>query len=336
MSKVTIKVFFTTMLVIFITSLIPNIIAYISTGSFLGEHGNDRPYFFMFVLSVFMMIVVFNFIMNRIIYKRINKLNYATKEVMNGNYDIKIDEDSNDEITEVIRNFNIMIKELKANEYQNKEFIRNISHELKTPLSAIKGYSDLILEANISKEEQVEYATIISNESSRLTELSKNMLLISMIDSKMILPVTDKFNVSEQIRNIIQFTQLSWEEKNLEFDLELHDEVVYSNKELLYQVWLNLISNSIKFSPENSTIKLDLSINDNRMSLVINNDGTIMSEDIDRIFDLFYIPEESRSSNSSGVGLALVKNIVGKLNGDIKVESSKGNTTFIVNLPVSL
>jgi signal transduction histidine kinase len=335
MNKVTIKVFFTTMLVIFISSFIPNIIAYISTGSFLGESSKDRPYFLMVIVSVFMMILVFNFIMNKIVYKRINKLNQATKEVMNGNYDIEIDEDSNDEITEVIRNFNIMIKELKSNEYQNKEFIRNISHELKTPLSAIKGYSDLIIDANLTKEEQREYATIISNESKRLTELSKNMLLISMIDSKMILNTNDKFNVSEQIRNIIQFTQLSWEEKNLEFDLDLHDQVIETNKELLYQVWLNLVSNSIKFSPSNSTIKLDLSINDNRMNFSISNQGLISSEDIDKIFDLFYIPEKSRSSNSSGVGLALVKNIIGKLDGDVKVESYNNLTTFTINLPIS-
>ena len=328
MNKVTIKVFFTTMLVIFITSLIPNIISYISKGSFIGENDTDKPYFFMVIGSVSIMIIVFNFIMNNIIYKRVRKLNYATKEVMKGNYDIELEEESNDEITEVIRNFNTMIRELKSNEYQNKEFIRNFSHELKTPLSAIKGYSNLILEVEISNEEKLEYASIISNEASRLTELSKNMLLISMIDSKEILPVNDTFNVTEQIRNIIQLTQLSWEEKELSFDLELPDKTIVSNKELLYQVWENLLSNSIKFSPINSVIKIDLQINDNELIFRINNKGKISDDDIEKVFDLFYVREKSRSNNSSGVGLTLVKNIINKLSGSIKAESSNNNSTF--------
>jgi signal transduction histidine kinase len=266
--------------------------------------------------------------MNNIIYKRVRKLNYATKEVMKGNYDIELEEESNDEITEVIRNFNTMIRELKSNEYQNKEFIRNFSHELKTPLSAIKGYSNLILEVEISNEEKLEYASIISNEASRLTELSKNMLLISMIDSKEILPVNDTFNVTEQIRNIIQLTQLSWEEKELSFDLELPDKTIVSNKELLYQVWENLLSNSIKFSPINSVIKIDLQINDNELIFRINNKGKISDDDIEKVFDLFYVREKSRSNNSSGVGLTLVKNIINKLSGSIKAESSNNNSTF--------
>ena len=228
-----------------------------------------------------------------------------------------------------------MIKELKSNEYQNKDFIRNFSHELKTPLSAIKGYSDLILEADLTKEEQAEYATIISNEASRLTELSKNMLMISMIDSTVILPENDKFNVAEQIRNIIQLTQLSWEEKDLTFDLELPDKTIVSNKELLYQVWLNLLSNSIKFSPRNSTIKIDLEINNDKLIFKISNHGKIDTKDIDKVFDLFYVPEKSRSTNSSGVGLALVKNIIGKFKGNIVVVSTKDITTFTVNLPIN-
>lgn len=334
MNKVTIKVFFTTMLVMIITSVIPNIISYISTGSFLGESSKDRPYFIMIFISVFVMIMIFNVIMNKIIYKRINNLNHATKEVMKGNYDIEIEEGSNDEITEVIRNFNVMIKELKSNEYQNKEFIRNFSHELKTPLSAIKGYSDLILEANLSKEEQIEYAKIISDESSRLSELSRNMLLISMIDSKVILPENDNFNVAEQIRNIIQLTQLSWEEKNLSFDLELPDKTIMSNKELLYQVWLNLLSNSIKFSPEDSVIKIALEINESELTFSISNKGIIKAEDLEKIFDLFYVPKESKNANSSGVGLALVKNIITKLSGDIIVKTIEDNTVVTVNLPM--
>ncbi|MFK5883204.1 MAG: HAMP domain-containing sensor histidine kinase [Candidatus Izemoplasma sp.] len=333
MNKVTIKVFFATMLVIFITSLIPEIISYLSTGNFIAENDDVRPHFYMIVIAVFIMIMVFNFIMNQIIYKRINKLNHATKEVMKGNYDVEIEEGSNDEITEVIRNFNIMIKELKANEYQNKEFVRNFSHELKTPLSAIKGYSDLLASATLSKDEEIEYAKIISSEATRLTELSKNMLLISLVDSKVILPKQDNFNVSEQIRNIIQLMQLSWENKKIEFDLTLPDYTIVSNKELLYQVWMNLISNAVKFSPSNSKIIISLDNSDDKLTFLISNEGAVDSLHLDKLFDLFYVSEKSRDNTSSGVGLTLTKKIVSKLNGTIDVKSLNNEITFTVELP---
>jgi len=334
MNKVTIKVFFSTMLIISFSSLIPHILSRVGFGDYGPDFENDRPYFFLMIMAVTVMILIFNFIMNRIIYKRMALLNSATTEVIQGNYDIEIEEGAKDEISDLIRNFNTMIKELKSNEYQNKEFVRNFSHELKTPLSAIKGYSDLMIDANLSKDEQLEYANIISNEADRLTELSKNMLLISLVDTNIIVPKLDEFNVSEQIRNVIQLTQLSWEEREIEFDIELPDKIIMSNKELLYQVWVNLLGNAIKFAPLKSEIKINLEIKEEELIFAISNKGTI-EEDLDKVFNLFFVIEESRTNNSSGVGLALTKKIVNKLNGSIQVESSNNVVTFVVNLPIS-
>ena len=177
MRKINIKVFFTTMLVISISSFIPYIILFISRGTFTPSEG-ERPPVITMIFAIFMMISIFSFVMNKIIFKRLKKLNEATKEVMKGNYEIQINEGADDELAGVIRNFNVMINELKANEYLSKEFVRNFSHELKTPLAAIKGYSDLLISENTSNQDLKEYAKIISDESSRLSELSKNMLLI--------------------------------------------------------------------------------------------------------------------------------------------------------------
>ncbi len=335
MNKVTIKVFFSTMLIISLSSLIPHILSWVGYGDYRPDFENDRPYFFLMIIGVTAMILIFNFIMNRIIYKRMALLNSATTEVIQGNYDIEIEEGAKDEISALIRNFNTMIKELKSNEYQNKEFVRNFSHELKTPLSAIKGYSDLIINADISKDEQLEYASIISNEANRLTELSKNMLLISLVDTNVIVPKLDEFNVSEQIRNVIQLTQLSWEEREIEFDIVLPDKIIILNKELLYQVWVNLLGNAIKFSPLKSEIKINLEIKEEELVFSISNKGTIEQEDLDKVFNLFFVIEKSRADNSSGVGLALTKKIVNKLNGSIKAESHNNVVTFVVNIPIS-
>ena len=113
MNKVTIKVFFSTMLIISLSSLIPNILFYAGYGDFKPDFENNRPYFFMMIIGITFMILLFNFIMNRIIYRRLALLNNATTEVIQGNYDIEIEEGAKDEISALIRNFNTMIKELK-------------------------------------------------------------------------------------------------------------------------------------------------------------------------------------------------------------------------------
>lgn len=334
MNKITIKVFFSTFIILIIASIIPNAIYYMINGESPEGYSEDRPYMFIMFMSVLFLILVFNFIMNRIIYKRINELNKATSEVMKGNYDVRIEEKSNDEITDVIKNFNTMTRELKANEYQSKEFIRNFSHELKTPLAAIKGYSDLLTKDGISEEEKIEYSSIISNEAKRLSDLSKNMLLVSLVDSKVILQKNDNYNLAEQIRNVIQLTQLSWEEKNIEFVLEISDIKISSNKELLYQVWLNLISNAIKFAPSNSKIEIDLVLNIDHIIFTITNDGFISTENQEKIFDLFYVLDKAKDNNSSGVGLTLTKKIISKLNGNIAVNSLDSKIEFKVELPI--
>lgn len=336
MKKVTIKILFLTTLIISLSSVIPNILFYIVSGgeSAKPNFESNPPSILGMIIGIAFMIFIFNFIMNKIIYKRMARLNRATKEVIQGNYDIEIEERENDEISELIRNFNTMTKELKSNDYQNKEFVRNFSHELKTPLSAIKGYSDLIINADLSMEEQIEYINIISNEAERLTELSRNMLLISSVDANVIVPKFDEFNVSEQIRNVIQLTQLSWEERKIEFDILLPDKIIISNKELLYQVWINLLSNAIKFSPLEGVIKIELEIKEEELVFTFSNKGTIEVEDLEKVFDLFFIIEKSRTTNSSGVGLTLTKKIVNKLDGSIKALSNNNFVTFIVNIPI--
>ncbi len=333
MKRINIKVFFTTMLVITISSFIPNIIIFITQGSLTINDG-ERPSVLIMFVAIFMVIMAFSFVMNKIIFARIKKLNAATKEVINGNYDIVIDEGAKDEIADMIRNFNTMVGELQSNEYLSKEFVRNFSHELKTPLAAIKGYSDLIIDSDLPKKELLEYATIISNESSRLSELSKNMLLISLVDSHVIIPKKDKFNVAEQIRNVLQLTQLEWEKKSLNFELNLQDKEIVSNKEMFYQVWINLISNAIKFSNEGNTIKIDLGSDENKMRFEISNDGNIEPHDITQLFNLFYVIEKSRTKHSSGIGLTLTKKIVNKFQGDITVESKDNKVIFTVEIPI--
>jgi signal transduction histidine kinase len=252
---------------------------------------------------------------------------------MKGNYDFKLEMKQNDELSDLSNNFNRMVKELQSNEYLNKEFVRNISHELKTPLSAINGYAELIHTSTLTDEEIRKYSGIIASESKRLSILTKDILQISLIESKTILHENEEFKISEQIRNTLQLTQLEWERKNIEFDLDLDKIKSTSNKEITFQVWTNLISNAIKFSDDGSIIRITLKVINDNIVFTISNPGNINEEDQAKVFDLFYTSDKNIGKDSNGVGLALTSRIVKKLNGKISLNSLDNNVIFTVTLP---
>lgn len=334
MKKITRKIIISSLFIIVISSILPRLL--------FGAYNTFRPDieltpgFILVVgfLSVFTSISLFSLFMNKVILKRITALNNATKEVIIGNYDFSLEMKQNDEISELTNNFNLMVKELQSNEYLNKEFVRNMSHELKTPLSAINGYAELIKNGDLSSKEITEYSEIISSESKRLSLLAKDILQISLIESQSIIRQSDKYNVSEQVRNVIQLMQLNWEDKEIYFDLNLEEIYSVSNKEITYQIWTNLISNSIKFTTKKSKIKITLENKDNQLTFTITNPGSISIEEQEKVFNLFYTTNTQENRDSNGVGLALTSKIVDKLNGTISLKSQDGLVTFNVTIPI--
>jgi len=281
---------------------------------------------------LFLTILSFYIILNRTVIRRIKKLNKVTIDVMNGNYTYLENIKSKDELGSLGRNFNKMIEALEKNEYQNKSFMRNYSHELKTPLSSIKGYADLIVKDKNNTAKSLEYAEIISTQSTRLAKLSQNLLKISQIDNKVIIPLNDHLDLSEMIREVVVFTQVKWEAKNLDFELNLEKVDIFSSRELLYQVLINLISNAIKFSPSSSKISINLSKVDGNIKLEVLNKGSICEENLNKVFDLFFTTNKHQERLNNGVGLTLTKKIVEKLNGNIEVSSINDLVTFSVYL----
>ncbi len=334
MRKVTVKIIISGFIIMMISSLFPRIL--------WGIYRNFGPSIemdegFMVIvgfISVFISILLFSFFMNKVILKRIKDLNNATRQVIDGNYDFTLEMNQKDEISELTNNFNRMVKELQSNEYLNKEFIRNVSHELKTPLSAINGYAELINSSELSVKEIKEYSAIIASESKRLSLLAKDILQISLIESQSILHHNEEFKISEQIRNVLQLMQLEWEKKDIVFDLALEKAFSTSNKELTYQIWTNLISNAIKFSKKGSHINIKLENKNNKIVFTISNPGIISIQDQEKVFDLFYVTNKTQSRGSNGVGLALTSKIVDKLNGTISISCEDNNISFIVTLPI--
>ncbi|XFA99624.1 ATP-binding protein [Candidatus Izemoplasma sp. B36] len=333
MKKITGKVIIVGFITFLFSSTIIRVISRVFFGVSFEDLVTKENAFLGFAISIAVTLTIFSLLINHFIVKRIKEIDHATLSIKDGNYDITLDTKGKDELTSLSQNFNLMTQELRSNEYLNKEFVRNFSHEFKTPLSVIRGYAELIEQSDLSEEDTKYYLDIIISESERLSNLTNNMLQISLIDSKAIIKKDDEYNITEQIRNVIQMTQLNWELKKLTFDLDMDEIKIKSNKELTYQIILNLLSNAVKYSSLKEEIKIKLKDNEKDFSFTITNKGQeIPQDDIDKVFKLFYIADKEKNKESTGVGLTLTKKIVDKLKGNITFSSDKGLTTFKVVL----
>lgn len=272
----------------------------------------------------------------RSVVKPILRLNTVTKEVAKGNFDIQVKTTSRDEIGQLTENFNKMTRELKNIDYLRKDFISNVSHEFKTPIASIQGFAKLLQSEDLSEEERQEYTSIIIDETNRLSNLSANMLKLSKLENQEILEEGNLFSLDEQIRKSILLLVYEWNKKNIEFDLELEKVDYFGNEDLLQQVWINLISNSIKYSKVNSKIKIVLQKTDANIRIKIIDKGIgISQEGIDRIFEKFYQDDKSHNNTGNGLGLPLVKTILDLYHANISVQSKVNEgSTFTIELPL--
>lgn len=215
-----------------------------------------------------------------------------------------------------------------------KDFVSNVSHEFKTPITSIKGFAKLIRDGQLSNDQLLEYSDIIVNESERLSLLSSNLLKLSELDSKMIREQSTSFSLDEQIRKTILILEVQWSKKEIEFDIDLEQISITGDEHLLQEVWLNLIQNAIKFSNQNGIIKIGLYKNGDMVKVIITDHGIgIAEEDKQRIFERFYKGDKSRSKDGNGLGLVIAKKIVELSGGKLFFESELGKgTTFTVEL----
>ena len=219
-----------------------------------------------------------------------------------------------------------MTSELKNIGNMQQEFINNVSHEIKTPISSIAGFAKLLNQENLSQEERQEYSEIIIEESQRLTNLTGKMLKLSKLHNQEKIINKQKIIIAEQIRKAVALLEPKWSKKNLVINVELEERVFFGDEELIFQVWVNLIENAIKFSKQNG--KIDIK--------EFEEYGVGMQEDeIEKIFERFYQADISHSEEGSGLGLAIVKRIIELSGGKIEIKSKQNEgTTAIVKLPI--
>lgn len=301
------------------------------------QFGELRILFSIILLLTILLSIVLVLISTRYIVKPIIQLTEATKIIAEGKYNVLLQIKRQDEIGKLANHFSYMIKKLEQIEEMRQEFVSNVSHEIQSPLASIKGFSQTLQTKQLTEEQRLSYLSIIEEESSRMSSLSKQLLTLASLDKEENIVHKTSFDIAEQIKQVILTTEWSWRNKDLAIEMELPPTIINADKNLLHQVWTNLIMNSIKFSNNGGSISVRISSNEKEVEIEIKDTGIGISEvDLPQIFHRFYIVDKSRQrkESSSGLGLSIVKQIVELHNGQIYVKSKLGfGTTFNLKIP---
>ncbi|WP_226035406.1 sensor histidine kinase [Aquibacillus saliphilus] len=265
----------------------------------------------------------------------ITKLTEATREITRENFLYPLEIDRKDELGQLAESFNNMQWQLQHNDEARKSFINNVSHDFQSPLMNIQGYAELLLSQNVDEQEVKEYLQIIDHESKRLSNLTRQLLLLTSLDQKAYPIMISEVQFDEQIKQTIRRYQWRLQEKEIEVSYKLEPIRVKVDAELMSNVWDNLITNAIKYNAHGGSIWISLSKSEGIITIMVKDSGIGMSKEaVTQIFDRFYRVDSSRKSDGTGLGLSIVKQIIDLHGGEIKVDSKVGEgTTFKILLP---
>lgn len=266
----------------------------------------------------------------------------ATEQVSNGDFSVYVPTihtaDRLDYLDVMILDFNRMVEELGSVETLKTDFVSNVSHEMKTPISVIKNYAELLQTGKGTEEERQEYARNIEEAAVRLSDLISDILRLNKLENQGIDPEIESYDLCGQLEECILHYEEMWDEKDLELEVDMEEKaVVQADRSLMEMVWNNLLSNAIKFTEPGGSVSIRQTTSADHVEVAVTDTGCGMSrENVRHIFDKFYQGDTSHSKEGNGLGLALVQRILTLMNGEISVISEEGKgSTFTVRLPVS-
>ncbi len=299
---------------------------------------NPLAFILAFYVFSFIIATVLTLYISRYILSPVEHLSDASKKVAHGDFTVQIPLDSDsDELNVTISNFNSMVRELRSIETLRDDFIANVSHEFKTPLAAIEGYAMLLQEKNLGDKEREECARKILQSTTRLNDLTGNILLLSKLDNQNYPQENTTFSLDEQIRQAILMFESVWTQKHIDIDCDMPDVSFVGPQSLLNHVWINLIGNAVKFVKGDGSGRITVRLTPDEKNVVVTvaDNGIGMDEKtIAHIFEKFYQGDTSRRSSGNGLGLALCKKIVESLHGTITAKGALGEgSVFTVVLP---
>lgn len=271
----------------------------------------------------------------------INRLISSMRRLSRGHFEERVDLGNTTLGRELTESFNTLATELQNTELLRTDFINNFSHEFKTPIVSIRGFARLLQRSDLPEEQRRAYLDVIVDESTRLSNMATNVLNLSKVENQQILTDVNEFNLSEQLRRCILLLEKNWTQKRLDICADFSEFTIHASEELLRQVWLNLLDNAVKFTPEGGQItvrvytRAQLLARESTLQVdVINSGSPIPPEKLERVFDKFWQGDASHAGKGAGVGLSIVRKIVELHGGRITVSSTQAQTTFSVELPM--
>jgi signal transduction histidine kinase len=296
---------------------------------------------YLTLVILFLLSLIILIFFTEIVYIPLRKITYATEQYASGNMHYEFTVDSEDEMGYLAACLNYLAGEIARSEDDQKKFVANVSHDFRSPLTSIKGYIEAMLDGTIPPEMHEKYLTIVLNETERLTKLTNSLLTLNNLNTKgMLLSVTD-FDINRVIRETSASFEGTCLQKTIAIELVLTGDVMYvtADMEKIQQVLYNLLDNAIKFSHNNSVIKIETTEKKNKIFVSVKDTGIgIPKEDIKLIWDRFYKSDLSRGKDKkgTGLGLSIVKEIINAHNEHINVISTPGvGTEFIFSLQES-
>jgi len=329
-------VFLVMLLSILSAALIAFILSKFGILDLVSNSNSIRAIYIMMYISIFLGVVIATILSQRSV-KPIREMMKATNKVAEGDFSVKVKGSFVFELDALAVSFNKMVQELKSIEIIHNDFVRNFSHEFKTPIVSIRGFAKLLLAGDISDEEKQEYLNIIVQESERLVHLSTNILNLSKIENAEIIGQKSTYSLDEQIRLVIVMLEPKWSEKNLHIEIDLEDGIeMLGDKNLIQQLWVNLLDNAIKYTNNGGIIKVGLWRNGNKAIFRLEDNGCGMSDETMRhMFDKFYQGDKSHSATGNGLGLTIARRIIELCSGTIEVQSELGKgSVFLVEIPL--
>ncbi len=253
-----------------------------------------------------------------------------TREIAKGNFEVNVppSELPVRELRVLGENFNLMSDALKKMEYMNKDFMNNVSHEFKTPISVIAGFAEILQDETLPEDARKEYLQLIREEAERLSHLADNMLQMSRLDHQTLVTRMEPVNITEQLRKCCIMMSEKWESRSPEFDIDFPDLTVVADPDLTQQLWINLLDNAIKYSPDVPVIHITGSSEGGEVTVRIRDEGMGMTpEQMERMYERFYQGDVSHQQQGNGLGLSIVRRVLELLHGSIQCRSEEGKGT---------
>lgn len=261
--------------------------------------------------------------------RQVKRIMKGVEAITRGDFSYRIEHINRFELfnqyDEIIDGINRMAKELESSETMKKDFISNVSHELKTPLSTISAYCEILQDPSLSEEERNERISMILKNVKKLSNLVSNILKLNKLENQEIYPEKRNFDLSARVASSFLSYVDACEEKGLVINASVKDDVrIYSDPDLLDIVWNNLIGNAVKFTPKGGKISVSLEENEEEVIVSISDTGVgISQESLKHIFERFYQGDTSHQTEGNGLGLSLVKRVVEIVGGEISVDSTE-------------